>query len=784
MSGAAEKSQLVTNAARSKGGRVIFRILGSPLPAATFRALVWLVAVLCLVSRPGWAQTAPVPRSLPFAQDFGGEPFSTATLPPGFAAWGGLSGAAITNAAAAATSAATADAAVSTATTTQSAGGCYGLATGGNGRFYIQTSGNTSNGANQLALAITTAGLTGITLDYTVESVVAMPRTVGVVCQYRVGAVGGWSTLEAESGQNPLSQAGGTAGVKTRVSIPLPTAAENQPAVQIRWAVWRGTEGGTSSGLAIDDVAVSAGGVVPDRYAATDGLFGVALLAALQPITAENHVPLAYDATLNPLRAIHADPHDADRVITVYSGTSLHRNAVFFPGGNVDPDQSWDREHVWPSSFGLDPGNVNPGGTGADAGPDYTDLFNLRPCVRSVNSARGNLYFDRSSGNVTIPHLAPQCSRDDDSWEPADSEKGDLARGIFYMAARYDGREPNTLNLSLGETPSGSTGRFARLSTLLQWHLLDPVDERELELHERTVHFQGNRNPFVDRPDFAARIWGVSGIPPVALPLAQGGPWSPLPAGFSGVGVGTYSSSLGDDTDPGSVRFDGAGQSLAISISAAPGPLNYRLRGNPTQPATTTEGTFVVRESADGFTFSTVRTIINKGSADEKISDTLAADTRLIVFEYETRIGGNIQLDQLAISPAVTVDDPWVSWLDFHELSGASADLLADPDGDGIVNGLEFVLGGNPKQGDSLVAPRLVERDGGLSFEFSRERASIGIATLAVRWSDDLVVWQEIPIDAVSSGPVTVTVTPGAPDGIRVEVPAGKRRFFRLVAAF
>lgn len=220
----------------------------------TSKALILplLLGISSIVS----AQTNPTAQVPPITQNFGTTSFSS--LPAGFAAWGGLSGAALSTQATAEGSAATANATVSAQTTVQTGGGTYGYATSSNGRFYIQTSSNASNGANQLALAIDATGQSSITLGYDVEMISPQVRTIGVVAQYRVGTSGTWTTITATSGSNPYSQSGGTAGVKTTVSATLPAAADNQPVVQVRWATWRGTESGGSAGLAIDNVSVTA----------------------------------------------------------------------------------------------------------------------------------------------------------------------------------------------------------------------------------------------------------------------------------------------------------------------------------------------------------------------------------------------------------------------------------------------------------------------------------------------------------------------------------------------
>ena len=158
--------------------------------------------------------------------------------------------------------------------------------------------------------------------------------------------------------------------------------------------------------------------------------------------------------------------------------------------GNHGGDSGeWNREHLWPRSYGI-----------GDGGPDFTDLHNLRPCDVATNNSRGNRWFDDGGAAG--------------SWEPPDYEKGDIARAMFYMAVRYDGGEAGVEDLELAESPDAARAQFGKLSALIRWHALDPPDDAERERNGRVERLQGNRNPFVDRPALVAEFWG-EGAPPL-----------------------------------------------------------------------------------------------------------------------------------------------------------------------------------------------------------------------------------------------------------------------------
>lgn len=202
--------------------------------------------------------------------------------------------------------------------------------------------------------------------------------------------------------------------------------------------------------------------------------------------------------TADALKVLDEDPANTNNVILIYERRSEPKTTFGLSSG-------WNREHLWPNSYGID-----------SRLPAYSDLHNLRAEDATVNSARGNKFYDRSDTNSPgykrPAHAeAPLTSTDSDSWEPPDEVKGDIARAVFYMTVRYTGDRTNEPGLFLTDATakvSSATNFMARLTTLLLWHRGDPADTRERQRNDLVFdRFQHNRNPFVDRPEFADAIF-------------------------------------------------------------------------------------------------------------------------------------------------------------------------------------------------------------------------------------------------------------------------------------
>lgn len=227
-----------------------------------------------------------------------------------------------------------------------------------------------------------------------------------------------------------------------------------------------------------------------DYYASAYGKTGQQLKAALNEIITEDHKPLTYSAVWNALKETDEDPNNQNNVILFYKQISHGKNA--YGRGSDD----WNREHVWAKSHGR---------FGTRRGPG-TDLHHIKPSDATVNRARGSLDFDKGG---SVVREAPLCKKDEDSWEPPDVVKGDIARMLFYMDVRYEGKD-RYLDLELvnftGTAFSGNP-QFGKLATLKQWHQDDPVSDFEKARNDKIHELQGNRNPFIDHPEWVEEIW-------------------------------------------------------------------------------------------------------------------------------------------------------------------------------------------------------------------------------------------------------------------------------------
>jgi endonuclease I len=231
--------------------------------------------------------------------------------------------------------------------------------------------------------------------------------------------------------------------------------------------------------------------------------------------------------TWDILKIADQDPSASGRIIDLYRNESY----VKANGGNND----YNREHSWPNSYGF-----------PDDNPDnypYTDCHQLFLCDIGYNSARGSRAYADVPGGREWPTVANNgigggsgvypgnsdwgTSNDGSSgsWETWSERRGDVARAMFYMDVRYEGgthggtgsAEPdliltdNRALMASSQTGNNeSVAYMGLLSVLLQWHQLDPPDALEIARNDTIFGYQGNRNPFVDHPEWVDCLYGNS----------------------------------------------------------------------------------------------------------------------------------------------------------------------------------------------------------------------------------------------------------------------------------
>ena len=251
-------------------------------------------------------------------------------------------------------------------------------------------------------------------------------------------------------------------------------------------------------------------------YSTAEGKTGPELKAALHA-TIDGHKVLPYRDVWRAL--VYTDSACPDgqpgcervRLLYLDDVRSIHQaNDKRLKKGDCVPHDSWEREHVWPASRGFK----------QESRDGYTDLHHLRPADRNMNRAHwyygydmgGETVMDKTVDGKEVPTKA-KLDKVNTSFEPPDHAKGQVARMIFYMAVRYEEGDldpPEKMpDLYLrDENRRVSEPWIGDLCTLIAWNNQFRPTDFERGRNDRVMDKQGNRNPFIDHPDWANLIWG------------------------------------------------------------------------------------------------------------------------------------------------------------------------------------------------------------------------------------------------------------------------------------
>ncbi|MEZ7891191.1 MAG: endonuclease [Candidatus Wallbacteria bacterium] len=216
----------------------------------------------------------------------------------------------------------------------------------------------------------------------------------------------------------------------------------------------------------IDKVAAQAG-----NFDSCNGLKNEELKQKLHELI-KDHKQLGYNEMARKVLFGKLD-NVGGKVQCVYTGRWVECDGV----PNANPPQAMNTEHTWPKCYGA----LNE--------PAKSDLNHLFATDSFANSTRSNYPF----GMVTRGHEVWEQNGsmfDGNTFMPREEQRGPVARALFYFSICYQ------LPLYSDQDEQ----------VLRQWHKQYPPTDAERSRNERIFGFQGNRNPFIDRPELVDQI--------------------------------------------------------------------------------------------------------------------------------------------------------------------------------------------------------------------------------------------------------------------------------------
>ena len=243
------------------------------------------------------------------------------------------------------------------------------------------------------------------------------------------------------------------------------------------------------------------------------------LKTALKTIVTTGNTPQSYSNLwtqyqVSDIKLRTVGTGSANVIYDVYSakpgGTDPYQ---YTPGtnqcGNYSGENScYNREHSVPQSW------FN--GNTSTLGPT-TDYLHIFPTDGYVNGKRSNYiygevatasYTSLNGSKLGTPSFAGLTGT---VFEPIDSFKGDLARAFLYFVTRYEDNMTTFAN-NADATQAFEPNTFPSidipyLKLMLKWHNQDPVSAKEIARNDAAYTFQGNRNPYIDHPEYVAMVW-------------------------------------------------------------------------------------------------------------------------------------------------------------------------------------------------------------------------------------------------------------------------------------
>lgn len=224
-------------------------------------------------------------------------------------------------------------------------------------------------------------------------------------------------------------------------------------------------------------------------------------LANLITTTHTNYT--SYAGLANAYKTTDAVPNKSGYITWFYTGTEVKFSGFGGSGGQTN------REHVWPK----DGGSAFP-----ETSECGSDAHHLRPTECNLNSTRGSKSFgevEQSTQNVVNQNKSASygdgtadslCYTSGSFFYPAAGYRGATARILMYVQTRWG----NKFNLQFVDG-AGHSKTIGDFKTLMKWHLEELPTQEEINRNQAVYEIQGNRNPFIDHPEYAAYIYSEAG---------------------------------------------------------------------------------------------------------------------------------------------------------------------------------------------------------------------------------------------------------------------------------
>ncbi len=242
----------------------------------------------------------------------------------------------------------------------------------------------------------------------------------------------------------------------------------------------------TNSGFGHVAVDLIGKGAFSDPYYnSTQNLSDVALKTALNVKLAAGYNSLGYNGARDQMflqvdnQKNNGQGATVNTLECIYTGITITGYANRSAAQNGNPQ--FNTEHTFPQS------KFN------SSEPMKSDMHHLFPTTNTSNSQRGSDPFGVVSGAGSWSSGGSKSSGS--TFEPRDVQKGATARAMMYFVLRYQDYQ----------------NFFASQESILRtWHASFPPTAIDEARNNAIAALQTSRNPFVDYPQFADRIFSIA----------------------------------------------------------------------------------------------------------------------------------------------------------------------------------------------------------------------------------------------------------------------------------